>query len=77
VSTIPPASNADELGTQKECKGEDPIPDQHKKERPLKGREAEIFDARVAAAPRPASQIAALFDETCSFSQRPTVIKLC
>lgn len=53
-----------ELGTQKERKRKDPIPDQHKKKGPLKGCEAEIFDARVAASPCLALQTAALFDET-------------
>ena len=51
-----------ELGTEEEREREDPIPDKHKKKRPLTRGEAEIFDTRVVAGPRVPSWIVALFD---------------
>ena len=51
-----------ELGTEEERECEDPIPDKHKKKRPLTRGEAEILDTRVAAGPRVGSWIVALFD---------------
>jgi hypothetical protein len=51
-----------ELGPEEEHERKDPIPDQHKKKRPLKRGEAEIFDARVAAGPRVACFVIALVD---------------
>jgi hypothetical protein len=50
------------LGTEEERECEDPIPDKHKKKRPLTRGEAEIFDTRVATGPRVPSLIEFLLD---------------